>query len=92
MYKLQCKNSPSLPGIKFITNDSIHSYSTRRANNLRLPHINRTTTACNSFYTNGISQWNSLNTDIKKSSTLSRFKRLVKKLFINEMCQKCKQT
>ena len=91
MYKLQNENFPSISSIKFITNNDIHLYSTRQGNNLRLPK-NRTTTACNSFNSIGFKEWNSLDNDIKKSSTLSRFKRLVKQLLMNDLCKKSEQT
>ena len=88
MFKLQNENFPSIPSIKFILNSDIHSYSTRQRNNLRLPR-NRTTRACNSFYRVGIKEWNSLNIQIKDSSTVSRFKLLLKRSLVDNIKERC---
>ena len=88
MFKLQNENFPSIPSIKFIYNSDIHSYSTRQRNNLRLPR-NRTTRACNSFYRVGIKEWNSLNIQIKDSSTVSRFKLLLKRSLVDNIKERC---
>ena len=90
MFKLQNENFPSIPGINFINNHIIHSYSTRQRNDIHLPR-NRTTTAIKSFYTVGIKEWNALDTNIKTSSTLSRFKCLLKQALINSLTQKDRQ-
>ena len=87
MFKLQNEKYPSIPGICFINNNIIHSHSTRQRNDIRLPR-NRTTTANNSFYTAGIKEWNKLDINIKNSSTLSRFKCLLKQALIRNLTPK----
>ena len=85
MYKFQNAILPSIPNINFVSNSTIHSYSTRQKNDLHLPNLH-STLAHHSFYTVGVKEWNCLNKDIRESTTLSRFKRQCYKLLLTEFC------
>ena len=61
----------------FKTNSAIHSYPTRQSKDLHIP-FSRLSFVCHSTRFVGVNEWNSLNQDIKSSTTLTRFKRLCK--------------
>ena len=62
-------------------NSSLHSYKTRRSNDLHLPRV-RTNWGKQTFVIQASKDWNNLDKDIKNSKTLSFFKAKLKKLKI----------
>jgi hypothetical protein len=56
----------------------VSNYNLRNANNIALP-MGKKTAYVNSFMPSAVRLWNGLNTDIKKSNTLSSFKYNLKK-------------
>ena len=66
----------------FPKNQSIHSYATRRSNELHLP-LCRTVFAQNTFIYNGPKLWNSFNNDIKASPSLNTLKNKLKSFCSN---------
>ena len=61
----------------FIKNQAVHSYNTRRSNDLRLP-LPRTNWGKQTFIYQAAKDWNSLPTDLKKTHFLSIFKSKLK--------------
>ena len=86
MFKFQNRLLPEIPNINFVINSDIHSYSTPQKNDLHLFKV-RTTNAQNSFYLNGIKEWNNLSNDIKEITTPSRFKVRCTQLLLNDLCK-----
>ena len=85
MFKFQKGILPSLFNTMFTTNSFYHSYSTRAGNKLRVPFSN-TTLRTHSIRFTGVHEWNSINNDLKSSSTLTRFKLLCKRSVFQKMC------
>ena len=75
MFKLRNNILPEAFQNYFIFNSSIHDYNTRNAHNIH-PQLNRISVTQSSILYNGSILWNSLQTSIKSSKTLSQFKRL----------------
>ena len=74
-------NSNALPDIFngiFHTNDSYHSHFTRHRTDFH-QFLPRTSISQNSLRCNGIKLWNDLDNDIKRSKTVDKFKKLMKK-------------
>lgn len=69
----------------FITNDKVHCYNTRQANNYHL-HTVHTNLRKQSPGFRGAKLWNELPDDIKESTTLPEFKHKVKSLFVDTYC------
>ena len=61
----------------FIKNQAVHSYNTRRSNDLRLP-FPRTNWGKQTFIHQAARDWNSLPTDLKETHLLSTFKSKLK--------------
>ena len=61
----------------FIKNQAVHSYNTRRSNDLRLP-LSQTNWGKQTFIYQAAKDWNSLPTDLKKTHFLSIFKSKLK--------------
>ena len=73
MYNYNNNTLPSVFNRMFPKNQSFHSYPTRQSNEFHLPLL-RTLLAKNTFIYTGPQFWNSLDDDIKNSSTLNSFK------------------
>ena len=83
MFKYQKGLLPTLFHNMFKTNSSFHSYQTRLRDNLRTPTIHSTIRSHSIRFT-GVHEWNSINNDLKSSTTLTRFRTLFKRLtFVN---------
>ena len=67
----------------FSTNESIHNYSTRNANNIAVPFFNRSKTQNTIFY-RGIIFWNNLPENMKIIRREDKFKYEVKTMLIDE--------
>ena len=81
MYNYNRETLPHVFNDMFPKNQSIHSYPTRRSNELHLP-LCRTVFAQNTFIYNGPKLWNSLNDDIKASPSLNTFKNKLKSFLL----------
>ena len=79
MFKYQKGILPALFQNMFNTNSSFHSYPTRFRDNLRTP-ITHSTIRTHSIRFTGVREWNSIDNDLKSSSTLTRFRLLFKRV------------
>ena len=83
MFKYHKGILPTLFQNMFSTNSSYHDYPTRLRNNLRTPSIHSTIRTHSIRFT-GVHEWNSINNNLKSSSTLTRFRTLFKRsTFVN---------
>ena len=78
MYKFHTGHIPLIFKTMFVINSSVHSHKTRQRTLLHKPPV-RTTHALNSFKNMGINRWNNLNSNIRSSTTLTKFKKLCKR-------------
>jgi len=83
MYLFRYNLLPSTFRYYFITNDSIHSYNTRKKNDLRIAFA-RTVTHYLSVKIVGPKCWNSLSVAVQNSSSLRTFKQSVKGLLLSQ--------
>ena len=81
MFKYQKGILPALFHYMFNTNSSFHDYQTRLRDNLRTPIIHSTIRTPSIRFT-GVHEWNSINNDVKSSSTFTIFITLFKRHFI----------
>ena len=86
MYKCMNNLAPSSFSTIFIKTANLHTYNTRQNQNLYQPFA-RTNVSFNSFYVKGIKEWNSLDPDIKSSSTLTKFRKLSKNKLLTRSIQ-----
>ena len=86
MFKFHKNLLPSVFNNMFQTNSSIHNYPTRQRLNLHHP-LCRSTSLYNSISFVGVREWNSLNHDLKSSSTITRFKSMYKKSIFQSMVE-----
>ena len=84
MFKFHKKLLPSVFFNMFQTNASIHKYPTRQSKNLHIP-VCHSTLLYNSISFVGIREWNSLDYNMRSSTTITRFKSLYKKCVFNKM-------
>ena len=77
MYNSHTGHLPHIFKTLFVINSSVHPHNTRQTMLLHKPPV-RTTHALNSFQNVGISKWNNLSSNIRSSTTLTRFKKLCK--------------
>ena len=84
MYKFHHDMLPKIFMNMFKTNSSFHSYPTRQNHLLRKP-IAHSTKRTHSIRFSGAHEWNSISTDLKSSSTLSRFKTIYKRLVFQKL-------
>ena len=84
MYKFHYGLLPTLFINMFKTNSSFHSYPTRLCHNLRKPSAH-STKRTHSIRFSGVHEWNSITTNLKSSSTLSRFKTVYKQLVFKKL-------
>ena len=68
----------------FQKNLCVHSYGTQQSNLFHQPIV-RTTVVLNSICIRGLKAWNGLESSIKSSSTLSRFKKLCKEMLFKQV-------
>ena len=85
MFKLRNNILPEAFQNYFVFNSSIHDYNTRIAHNIH-PPLNIISITQSSMFYNGSILWNSLQTSIKSSKTLSQFKRRYKRFLVDAMC------
>ena len=85
MYKLTQKQLPTLFYNTFKLNSNIHSYPTRRSNDYHLENP-KIILAQKSIRHHGPDIWNSLPSEIKRSSSLHSFKALLKNNLISRYC------
>ena len=78
MYKFHTGHIPLIFKTMFVINSSVHPHKTRQRMLLHKPHV-RTTHALNSFQNMGINKWNNLNSNIRSSTTMTKFKKLCKR-------------
>ena len=86
MFKCMNNLAPCSFSAIFTKTANVHTYNTRQSQHLYQP-LARTTVLLNSFYFKGITEWNSLDPDIKLSSTLSKFKQLSKHKLLTRFTQ-----
>ena len=67
----------------FTTHSDLHSYNTRRRQDIVLPRFNRTRSQTSFFY-NGIVAWNSIPMEIRSLQYQGAFKNAVKNLLLSE--------
>ena len=84
MYKFNKGILPSAFLHMFQSNSSLHPYPTRQINNLRQP-FSRSILVSHSIRFIGVQEWNSLDNNIKSSSTITRFKFLLKQSVFKNM-------
>ena len=85
MYRLTQKKLPTLFYNTFKLNSNIHSYPTRRSNDYHLENP-KIILAQKSIRHHGPDIWNSLPSEIKRSSSLHSFKALLKNNLISRYC------
>ena len=78
MFKYHQQILPVLFDKMFQKNSSFHIYPTRIKDNLHIP-ISHSTIRTHSIRFTGVTEWNSISNLIKTSSTLSRFRTLLKR-------------
>ena len=86
MYKLHVSTSPSLFSDLSVKNSDVHSHNTRQKNLLHQPRV-ATNIALKSFYMFCIKEWNLLPSNIKSSTTFSRFKAMSHKYLFQRLTQ-----
>ena len=84
MYKFHYGLLPTLFINMFKTNSSFHSYPTRLCHNLRKPSAHSTKRTHSIQFSDDL-EWNSITTNLKSSSTLSRFKTAYKQLVFQKL-------
>lgn len=85
VYQSTRNTLPSSINSIFTHNHEIHSHFTRQASNLHIPYT-RTSLAYKTVKLEGPKLWNSLNSQLKASKSLSVFKRKFKCTLLNSYC------
>jgi hypothetical protein len=86
MYKYKRDKLPHIFNDVFIENCSIHSYSTRNANKLRIPRV-RTTLADIFIRKTGVKLWNDITENIDTTLSIFSLKKLLKKFLTSKYLQ-----
>lgn len=84
MFKYHKGILPSIFQNMFRTNSSFHTYSTRLKDNFRVPS-SRLTTRSHSIRFTGAHEWNLTSSDLKSSTTLTRFKTIFKRIAFKKL-------
>ena len=84
MYKYKSGILPKIFENMFTLNSTIHNYNTRQSILFHQPKVS-SSMALNSFRVKYIKLWNSLDQSIQQSSTLSKFKFSLKRLYFAKM-------
>ena len=84
MFKYQKGILPEIFNNMFRINSSFHIYNTRKREDFSVPTIHSTIRSHSICFT-GVHEWNSLCNDLKSSSTLSRFRTLLKRSIFEKM-------